>query len=74
MEPDHRLDERLAQLARADLDPFRSQRLRMRAHRELRRAADVPRSLLEPLLLATCATVVLGRLLWFVLMLVDGAA
>jgi hypothetical protein len=78
MMPDDDLNQRLAQLARADLDPWRSQRLRWLAHRELLRARSSRRlgpslpSVLEPLLLAGCAAVVLVRLLWFGLLLLGG--
>jgi hypothetical protein len=57
----------LAALPREDLDAWRSQRLRTRAHAELARAA-APRALdrvssaIEPLLIAVCGLLGLGRL------------
>lgn len=74
MKPDDSLDQRLAGLARTDLDHYRSQRLRARAHQELRRTRGPSThqgNLLEPLLLASCAAAVLARLVWFVVSVIS---
>lgn len=74
MQPDDSLDQRLAGLARTDLDPYRSERLRARAHHELRSArvaSALERDLVEPLLLGSCAALLLARLVWFVVSVIN---
>lgn len=71
-DPHHELDtardpllRALAALPRADLDPWRSERLRSRAHAELARAVrpiDRTINALELLLMAACGALGVGRL------------